>query len=186
MKEYTKVPLDRIEAIIGPNGDIKKLIEEKSGTVLNINTQTGDVEIDINDQVKDLNGHVKGLRTKDVVNAIAGGFDPDHRVFRLLNNDLLMFETIILSDKTETSLKRMKGRIIGGTGGGRKAFEDITGVHISVHGNTVGLIGFPECNKAARWGITMLIKGLAPKMVYNMLEKRIDKVNFPHLKTGVQ
>ena len=169
MKEYTKVPLDRINSIIGSNGDIKKLIEQKSGTILNINIQTGDIEIDANDQNK-------GLRTKDVVNAIAGGFDPDQKVFRLFDNDLLTFETIILSDKTETSLKRMKGRLIGGTGERRKAFEDITGVFISVYGNKVGLIGFPEYNKTARWGIAMLLKGLAPKIVYNMLEKKIDKL----------
>lgn len=34
MKEYTKVPLDRIAVIIGPNGEVKKFIEEKTFRIL--------------------------------------------------------------------------------------------------------------------------------------------------------
>ncbi len=91
MKEYIKVPLERIAVIVGPNGEVKEFIEEKSATSININSQTGDVEIDIKDPIK-------GLRIKDVINAIASGFSPE-KAFRLFDDDLLMFETINLSQK---------------------------------------------------------------------------------------
>ncbi len=63
----------------------------KLKNLLKKNSQTGYVEIDIKDPIK-------GLRTKDVINAIASGFSPE-KAFRLFDDDLLMFETINLSQK---------------------------------------------------------------------------------------
>ena len=166
MKEYIKVPLERIAVIVGPNGEVKEFIEEKSTTSLNIDSQTGDVEIDIKDPIK-------GLRTKEVINAIASGFSPE-KVFRLFDDDLLMFETINISNtaKTEKDLERIKGRIIGSTGKTREIFESLTGVHISVYEKTINFIGYPEQNNVARVGIDMLLKGSNQKIVYKFLEKK--------------
>lgn len=166
MKEYTKVPLERIAVIVGPNGEIKKFIEERSSTIISIDSQTGDVEIDIKDPIK-------GLRTKDVIIAIASGFSPE-KVFQLFDDDLLMFETINLSNiaKTEKDLHRIQGRIIGGTGKTRETFENLTGVFISAYGKTISLIGYPEQNHVARVGIDMLLKGSTQKIVYRFLEKK--------------
>jgi len=165
MKEYIKVPLERISVIIGPDGKVIKFIEEKSSTSININSQTGEVEIDIKDPIK-------GLRTKDVINAIASGFSPD-KVFRLFDDNLLIFETINISNiaKSEKTIERMKGRIIGGTGKTRKIFESITGVLISVYGKTISMIGYSEQNKVARIGIDKLLKGSHHKTVYKFLEQ---------------
>jgi len=170
MKEYVKIPLERIAVIIGPNGEVKEFIEEKSTTSLNINSQTGDVEIDIKDPIK-------GLRTKEVVNAIASGFSPE-KVFRLFDDDLLMFETINLSNiaKTEKDLQRIKGRIIGSAGKTREVFENLTGAFISVYGKTVSLIGYPEQNNVVRVGIDMLLKGSTQKVVYKFLEKKAGEL----------
>lgn len=166
MKEYIKVPLEKIAIIIGPNGDIKKNIEEKSTTILSINNQTGDIEIDIKDPIK-------GLRTKDVINAIANGFSPE-KAFRLFDDDLLMFETINISNtKSERTLQRLKGKLFGGTGKTRDVFENLTGVIISVYGNTISLIGHSDQNDIARTGIDMLLKGTFQKNVYNFLEKKM-------------
>lgn len=113
------------------------------------------------------------MRTKDVINAIASGFSPD-KVFRLFDDDLLVFETINISDiaKTEKDLQRIKGRIIGRTGKTREVFEDLTGVLISVYGKTISLIGYSEQNNIARTGIDMLLKGSTQKVVYKFLEKK--------------
>lgn len=167
MKEYVKMPLDRIAVMVGPNGEVKEFIEEKLMTSINIDSQTGQVEIDIKDPIK-------GLRTKDVVNAIANGFSPD-KAFRLFDDDLLFFETIDLSDiaKTEKYLQRIKGRIIGGTGKTREIFESLTGVSISVYEKTISIIGYPEQNNVARKGINMLLKGSPQKIVYAFLEKHV-------------
>lgn len=170
MKEYIKIPLERIAVIVGPNGEVKQFIEEKSATSIDIDSRTGDVEIDIKDPIK-------GLRTKDVINAIASGFSPE-KVFRLFDDDLLIFETINLSNivKTEKDLQRMKGRIIGSAGKTREIFENLTGVFISVYGKTIGLIGYPEQNNIARVGIDMLLKGSTQKVVYNFLEKKTGEL----------
>lgn len=170
MKEYVKIPFDRIAVIVGPNGEVKEFIEEKSATSLNIDSQTGEVEIDIKDPIK-------GLRTKDVVNAIAKGFSPE-KAFQLFDNDLLFFETIDLADiaKTEKYLHRIKGRIIGGTGKTREIFENLTGVSISIYGKTIGIIGYPEQNNVARKGIDMLLKGLPQRFVYTFLEKHAGEL----------
>ena len=166
MKEYLKVPLERVAVLVGQNGGVKELIEEKSKTSLNIDSQTGDVEIDIKDSIK-------GMRTKEVVNAIARGFSPE-KAFLLFDQDLLMFETIDLSNvaKADKDLERIKGRIIGSTGKTREIFENFTGTLISVYGKTVSLIGYPEQNTVVRAGIDMLMKGSTQKVVYKFLEKK--------------
>jgi len=166
MKEYIKVPLERIAAIIGTNGEVKKFIEEKTTASLNIDSQAGDIEIDIEDTVK-------GLRTKDVINAIARGFSPE-KAFRLFDDDLLMFETINISDiaKTEKDLHRIQGRMIGSTGSTREIFENLTGALISVYGKTVSTIGYPNQNRVVREGIEMILTGSAQKVVYKFLEKK--------------
>lgn len=166
MKEYVKIPLERIAIIVGPNGKVKEFIEEKSATSINIDNQTGDVEIEIKDPIK-------GLRIKDIVNAIASGFSTE-QVFRLFDDDLLMFETIDLSNitKTEKGLRRIKGRIIGGTGKTREFIENLTGVNISVYGKTISIIGHSDQNDIARAGIDMLLKGSSQKSVYKFLEKK--------------
>ena len=166
MKEYVKVPLERAAIIVGQNGNVKELIEEKSTTSLNIDSQTGGIEIDIKDPIK-------GLRVKDVINAIASGFSPE-KAFRLFDDDLLIFETINISDiaKTEKDLQRIKGRIIGRAGKTREVFEDLTGVFISVYEKTISLIGYPEQNNAARAGIDMILNGSTQKAVYKFLERK--------------
>ena len=170
MKEYVKIPLERIAVIVGPNGEVKKFIEERSATSINIDSQTGNAEIDIKDSIK-------GMRTKEVINAIARGFSPE-KAFLLFDEDLLMFETIDLSNfaKTEKDLERIKGRIIGSTGKTRDVFENLTGAFISVYGKTISLIGYPEKNNVARAGIDMLLKGSTQKVVYKFLEKKTGEL----------
>lgn len=170
MKEYIKIPLERIAVVVGQNGEVKEFIEEKSTTSLNIDSQTGEIEIDIKDPIK-------GLRTKDVINGIASGFSPE-KVFQLFDDDLLMFEMIDLSNiaKTEKDLQRIKGRIIGSTGKTREIFENLTGAFISVYGKTISLIGYPEQNNVARAGIDMLLKGSTQKVVYKFLEKKTGEL----------
>jgi ribosomal RNA assembly protein len=167
MTEHIKIPLDRVAVLVGPKGRIKELIEEKSTAPLNIDSQTGDVEIM---EPKDA---LSGLRTREVIQAIARGFSPE-KALRLFDDELLMFETIDLSNiaRTEKDLQRLKGRIIGKDGKSREVFESLTGSRISVYGKTICLIGYPEHNAVARAGIDMLLKGSTHGPVYKFLEKK--------------
>ncbi len=167
MNEHIKIPLERVAVLVGPKGSTKELIEEKSTAVINIDSQTGDVEIQ---EAKD---SLKGLRANEVIHAIARGFSPE-KALLLFDNDLLMFETIDLSNiaRTEKDLQRLKGRIIGKAGKTREVFETLTGSRISVYGKTICLIGYPEQNAVARAGIEMLLKGSTHGPVYKFLEKK--------------
>ena len=166
MTEYIKVPLERIAVLVGPKGSTKELIEEKSTATLNIDSDSGNVE------VQDPRDTLKGRRAREVVHAIARGFSPE-KALKLFDNEDLMFETIDLSNiaREEKDLERIKGRIIGSGGKTRDLFENLTNTNISVYGKTVSLIGYPEQNAVVRKGIDMLLKGAAHGPVYKFLEK---------------
>jgi ribosomal RNA assembly protein len=167
MTEHIKVPLERIAVLVGPKGSIKELIEEKSTAMLSIDSQSGDVEI------KDAKDPLKGMRAREVIQAIARGFSPE-KAIRLMDDELLMFETIDLSNiaRTEKDLQRIRGRIIGKRGRTREIFEALTNVRVSVYGKTVCLIGYSEQNAVARKGIDMLLEGSSHGPVYKFLEKQ--------------
>lgn len=167
MTEHIKVPLERVAVLVGPKGSIKELIEEKSTAMLNIDSQSGDVEIT---NAKD---PLKGMRAREVIHAIARGFSPQ-KAIRLLDDEFLMFETIDLSNiaRTEKDLQRIRGRIIGKAGKTREIFEALTSVRISVYGKTVCLLGYPEQNAVAKKGIDMLLEGSSHGPVYKFLEKK--------------
>jgi ribosomal RNA assembly protein len=167
MIEHIKIPLERVAVLVGPDGGTKELIEEKSTTTVNIDSQSGDVEIL---EPKD---PIKGMRAKEVIQAIARGFSPE-KALQLFDDDLLMFETIDLSDiaRSEKDLMRIKGRIIGRGGRTREVFETLTEARISVYGKTICLIGYPEQNAVARAGINMLLEGSTHGPVYKFLEKK--------------
>lgn len=167
MTEHIRIPLERIAVLVGPKGSIKELIEEKSTAVLNIDSDSGDVEI------QDPEDSLKGMRAREVVHAIARGFSPE-KALKLFDNENLMFETIDLSNiaRTEKDLERIRGRIIGSGGKTRDYFENLTNTNISVYGKTVSLIGYPEQNTVARKGIDMLLEGAAHGPVYKFLEKK--------------
>jgi len=167
MTEHIKIPLERVAVLVGPKGSVKELIEERSTATLNIDSQSGDVGI------ADPKDALKGMRAREVVMAIARGFSPE-KALKLFDFDLLMFETIDLSNiaRTEKDLQRIRGRIIGKDGKTRELFESLTNAYISVYGKTVCLIGYPEQNAVARAGIDMLLEGSAHGPVYNFLEKK--------------
>jgi ribosomal RNA assembly protein len=167
MTEHIKIPFERVAVLVGPKGNMKELIEKKSTAMLNIDSESGDVEI------SNPTDPLMGMRAKEVVQAIARGFSPE-KALKLFDHDLLMFETMDLSNiaRTEKDLMRIRGRLIGKDGKTREIFETLTGAYISVYGKTVSLIGYPEQNTVARTGINMLLEGSAHGPVYSFLEKK--------------
>jgi ribosomal RNA assembly protein len=176
MTEYIRVPFERIAVIVGPKGSTKELIEEKSTATLNIDSNGGNVEI------RDPKDALKGMRAREVVQAIARGFSPE-KALKLFDDEDLMFETMDLSNiaRTEKDLERIKGRIIGSDGKTRDLFENLTNTNISVYGKTVSLIGYSEQNTVARKGIDMLLEGAAHGPVYKFLEKKKSELKLAEL-----
>ena len=167
MQEHIKVPQDRIGVIIGVEGNVKKVIEEKTGCTMDVDSESGSVVIESEGEA------IAALKASEAIKAIARGFSPE-KAFRLIENEDLMLDVIDLSNITTTpaDLTRIKGRIIGKNGKTREVIEQMAGVKMSVYGKTISLIGDPEQLTTARAAIDMLLDGAPHGAVYSYLEKR--------------
>ncbi|MEM3104306.1 MAG: KH domain-containing protein [Candidatus Bathyarchaeia archaeon] len=168
-----RIPISRVGVLIGAKGEVKRAIEDKCHVKLNIDGSSGDVEISSAD-----NGDVLSpLIAKNVVLAIGRGFSPE-KAFKLLEEDT-MFEILDLRNDyglNENAIRRIQGRIIGREGKARKMIEELTGVYISVYGNTVSLIGKSPWFEVAREAIQMLIEGRQHSTVYKYLTRERKRI----------
>jgi len=167
MQEHIKVPQDRIGAIIGVEGNIKKIIEEKTGATVDVDSESGTVVIESEADA------FKAMKASEVIKAVARGFSPE-KALRLLENEDLVLDVIDLSTLTDSpaDLKRLKGRIIGRNGKTREVIEQMTGARVSVYGKTISIIGDSEQLATVREALNMLIDGAPHGAVYGFLEKR--------------
>ncbi len=160
-----EIPEDRIGALIGKDGEIKKLIEEKTGCKLKVSSKFGFVRIECEDAI----GFMKA---KDVVTAIAHGFSPEIAL-RLLDDEMLVLEVIDLSALiSESAMRRIKGRIIGKEGRMKRQIEETLNVNISIHGKHVAIIGEVENVAAAREAVMMLVDGAQHSTVIKFIERK--------------
>jgi ribosomal RNA assembly protein len=114
------------------------------------------------------------FRAKDVINALGRGFSPEH-AFRLVRNEDAILDIIDLRTvfgRSESDIKRIKGRIIGQNGKTRKIVEELTDTNVAVYGHTVGIIGEIEEAQVAREAIQMLVKGSMHGTVYRFLHRK--------------
>ena len=168
---FLKIPRERIGVLIGPNGEIKKYIERTLSVKLEIESETGGVKITLTENVEDPSLLFKA---KDVVNAIGRGFSPE-LAFRLIRDEEAFLDVIDLRaifGKSESDIRRVKGRIIGMEGKTRRIIEELTETNVCVYGHTVGLIGDIEQVQAAREAIQMLIRGSLHSTVYRFLHRK--------------
>lgn len=166
---YLRIPKERIGVLIGKNGEIKQNLEEITGISLEIDSELGDVTIN-DTHAKE---PVMGLKVRDIVKAIGRGFSPEH-AFRLLDEDIY-FESIDIRDYVGRNIKhvmRMRARVIGTRGKTRKIIEMLTGVDISIYGNTVSMIGNVVEIGIAKTAIDMLLSGSEHSTVYKFLERK--------------
>ena len=174
MEEFAyelKIPEERVAVLIGKDGVTKKEIEEASKSKLDISKE-GDVIITGEDALL-------MYTTKDMVRAIARGFNP--KVALLLLKTDYTLEIIDMKDiagKSKNTLQRLKGRVIGKGGKSREEIERLTDCRISVYGKTVGIIGEVAQVTIAREAVAMLITGSQHKTVYTFLEKKKKEMMF--------
>jgi len=166
-----KVAKERVGVIIGPNGVTKKNIEEKLSVKLEIDSDSGDITIAMNEKATDPSLLFKA---KDVVTALGRGFSPEH-AFRLVRDEEAILDVIDLRTvfgKSEADIKRVKGRIIGMNGKTRRLIEELTDTQVAVFGHTVSIIGTIEQAAAAREAVEMLVKGSMHSTVYRVLHRK--------------
>jgi ribosomal RNA assembly protein len=168
---FLRIPKERVGVLIGPEGKIKKVIEEKLSVELQIESESGGVTIMLAEKAEDPS---LLFRAKDVVTAIGRGFSPEH-AFRLIRDEEALLDVIDLRTffgRSESDIKRIKGRIIGMNGKTRKIIEELTDTHVTVYGHTVSIIGGIEEAQAAREAIQMLIDGSMHSAVYRYLHRK--------------
>jgi ribosomal RNA assembly protein len=172
---FVKIPHDRVGVLIGNEGQVKELLEKRLGVTLEIDSHSGDVKISLSPTTKDFS---LLLRAKEVVTAIGRGFSPE-RANRLIedeNSALYLIDLREIFGKSESDIKRVKGRIIGKEGKTRKLIEELTESYISVYGHTIGIIGNIENAQIAKEAIEMLLQGRQHATVYKFLHRKRQEI----------
>jgi ribosomal RNA assembly protein len=167
---FVRIPKERVGILIGPEGKVKQYIEERLNVKLDVDSE-GSVTIALSEKSSDPS---LLLKAKDVVTAIGRGFSPDV-TFRLVRNEDDIFDMIDLRQifgRSESDIKRIKGRIIGADGKTRKLIEELTEANMAVYGHTVGFIGNFEQVDAARNAAQMIIEGCQHHTVYKYLQRK--------------
>ena len=176
-----KIPRDRIGALIGPEGKDKQRIEEMLQVELQVDSQTGDVAVNL---AEDLQDPSLLFKARDYVLAIGRGFSPV-RAHKLLQDEENMLTVIDLREifgRSPSDIERVKGRIIGKEGKTRKIIEELTEASISVYGHTVSIIGGVEQTEIAREAVNMFIKGSQHVTVYRYLNRKRQELKKKRLE----
>ncbi|EEB74335.1 KH domain-containing protein [Thermococcus sp. AM4] len=170
-EEFVRIPKERIAVLIGRKGKTKREIEERTGTKIEVDSETGEVFITSTKETKD---PLAVWKARDVVLAIGRGFSPE-RAFRLFNEgetlEIVNLTDIVVGNE-KNALPRVRGRIIGRRGRTREIIEEMSGADVSVYGKTVAIIGNPIQVEVARTAIEKLAKGSPHGVVYRYLERR--------------
>lgn len=168
---FVRIPKERVGVLVGPDGKAKQYIEEKLCVKLEVDSDLGDVNVALTEKAPDPSVL---FRARDVVTAIGRGFAPEH-AFRLIRDENTVFDIVDLREifgRSESDIKRVKGRIIGMEGKTRRIIEELSGSDIVVYGHTVGIIGTFEQANIARTAVQMLIDGCQHHSVYKYLAKK--------------
>lgn len=169
MTRAVRVPLDRVGALIGPGGKVKAQLERRSRVRLNIDSQTGSVEIVERGNTDPL----KALQAEEVVRAIGRGFSPENA--QALFSEEMFLAVLDLREYTgsrPTRQRQVRGRVIGEKGRTRKMLEELTGCHLAIQGNTVAIIGDLDSVDVAKRAVDMLLAGSEHSTVYSFLERK--------------
>ncbi len=167
----TKIPKDRIGALIGPEGKVKQAVEKRLKVEITIDSETGDVTIKLAPEADDPS---LLFRAKEVITAIGRGFTPEG-AFRLIDDEELLLEVIDLREmfgNSQSELQRVKGRLIGQEGKTRRIIEELTDADVSVHGHTVAIIAGIEEMEIAREAVKMILRGSMHSTVYRYLNRK--------------
>jgi len=167
MMLYVKIPMRRIGVLIGENGETKKKLEEATGVKVEIDSEKGEVTID----EKQAEDPSYALTVQDIVKAIGRGFS-EERAFRLLDDEIFlrMFDVRDFAGKNPKRVRQVRARLIGTGGKTRRLVEELTGVDVSIYGNTIGIIGDVVQLGVAERAVEMLLEGSKHAAVYRFME----------------
>jgi len=164
--ESVKIPKERVGALIGTEGKVKRKLEKLTETVVEVDSETGLVEIEAKGNSANFFDAVS------IVKAVGRGFSPENAFLLLGENTLLdVIKVPDIVGHGEKTLKTKRGRVIGREGLARESIEKATGAKISVFGKTVAIIGDHNSVELARKAIEMLLEGANHKKVLTFLNR---------------
>jgi ribosomal RNA assembly protein len=166
------IPRERVGVLIGPQGSVKRRIEEFLGVVLEIDSGGGLVRIRLTRRPEEGGDPVALFKARDVVQAIGRGFSPE-RAFRLFEDGMAL-NVIDIADYVKPSrnnLVRVRARLIGREGKTRRIIEETTNTYVSIYGDTVSIIGEEEDVRAAEEAVIELINGAPHPAIYKKLNE---------------
>ena len=178
--DYLKIPQNRVGALIGTNGEVKKSIENLTGTILDIDSDDGTVYISPREDMEDPLGV---WNANHIVKAIARGFNPE--IAKKLIHDDIYLEIMKLPlyiGKSKKALARYKGRIIGKDGKTRELITELADVDMAIYGKTVSLIGEMDNVLVAKEAVEMILNGSRHKSVYAFLENKKETLKMREFK----
>ncbi|MEE1157470.1 MAG: KH domain-containing protein [Methanobrevibacter sp.] len=178
--DYLKIPQNRVGALIGTNGDVKKSIEKLTGTILDIDSDDGTVYITPREDMEDPLGV---WNANHIVKAIARGFNPEVAM-KLIHDDIYLeiMKLPLYIGKSKKALARYKGRIIGKNGKTRELITELAEVDMAVYGKTVSFIGEMENVLVAKEAVEMILNGSRHKSVYAFLENKKETLKLREFK----
>ncbi len=166
-RTYLKIPHERVGVLIGPKGKVKRRIEGSFGVTLEIDSESGSVEVSLNPGSKDASVI---LTVQNIVKAIGRGFSPRRaEMLAKEDYDLHIIDLCDYVGDSKNAIARVRGRIIGKNGRSRALIEELTNTMISVYGDTVAVIGNVENLGVAREAVMKLVNGSFHKTVWNFL-----------------
>ncbi|HWQ16218.1 MAG TPA: KH domain-containing protein [Sulfolobales archaeon] len=170
----TKIPLERVGVVIGNKAAVLDMLRRRLGVSVSVDSASGNVTIEPLSQETPV---ANLLKAKEFIEAIGYGFSPE-RAERVLDEDqvLVVIDLKGIVGDSESSLKRIKGRIIGEEGRARRNIEEITNTYISVAETAVAIIGSYEEAEVARQAIEMLIEGKQHSTVYKYAERMMSRM----------
>lgn len=169
MTRVVRLPQDRLGALIGPNGDVKAMIERRAKVRIDVDSQSGEVGIVESAKTNPL----RAIQAEEVVRAIGRGFSPDNA--QALFGEDQFLAVIDMRDHVghrESRLRQVRGRVIGEKGRTRRMIEELTGCRVAVQGNTVALIGEGQGLEAGKRAVDMILSGSEHSSVYGFLERK--------------
>jgi ribosomal RNA assembly protein len=165
-----RIPADRIGVVIGPHGATRKMLAERSGLPITVDSESNEVSFDDKAEGAD---PLMVLKMRDVIRALGRGFSPEHAL-RLFSDDAY-FELLDIHDytgKNKERIRQVTARLIGSEGKTRRIIEEQTSCDLAIYGHTVGIIGNLEDLGTATRAVDMLLSGAEHASVYGFLENQ--------------
>ncbi|MFH1173845.1 MAG: KH domain-containing protein [archaeon] len=160
-----KIPKDRVAVLIGVEGSTKKELEEATLSKMSVDSKEGDITLVGKDPLQ-------LYQLREVIKAIARGFNPETAKLLLKQDYLLEIVSLAEYSKQKNHLLRLKGRVIGADGKSRRTIEELTGCFICVYGKTIALIGQVDQMSIAKRAVLSLLEGSTHASVYKWLERQ--------------